>query len=188
MDIDAEIMKLSTNAQTFLKEYFSNGQSSINAARAVAKSDKTPRKDPSTYAWNILNQAEVKPIVKAFQYQQLESMHYSFEKHLSGLVRIATTPITEFVTTKGNRITVNDMNDIPKEYHSCIKKLSRVETPAGARIDIEMHDPLRAYEQLARIMGINKDKTEVNANLQIGGVLRVPSTQTAEEWEAEPSK
>jgi phage terminase small subunit len=177
-DLEASIEALPLVKQQFMREYLVDMNASA-AARRCGYSAKSCRvtaclmfKDPLL----IKIRTEYTKMVMA---QHDISVHRTLDE----LGKIAVTNIDEVCRWENNRLVVNNMDDIPPEMRAAVKKVSRVTTPLGTRLEIEMHDKIKALELIGRYHAMFTDKVKGEMDMKMGGVLRVPMPESEEEWE-----
>lgn len=107
------------------------------------------------------------------------------DRVLQEMARVAFADQASFATWGGGKVTLKDSSDLSPDDTVCVKKITEKTDNKGAKtLEIELHDKMKALEMLGRHLVLFTDKLDVNANVQVGGVLRVP-TQSEGDWEKE---
>ena len=193
MDIFAELQKLTDYERQFLLEYFKD-QNASAAAQRCAKSGfqgSEKRKTrmmsyPAQSGYLTLNKPCVRRVATAYAKQKLLSMDASITRILQELSCVAFANISHYISWKKNSIVLDGSQEIPQDLLPAIKKITRRPTRNGVLVEIELHDKDKALEMLGRYHTMFKDK--VTADVNMGGVLRVPSEMTPEQWQEQGEK
>lgn len=164
----------------FIFEYFKDQC----ASRAVRRMTLSKDMSGGATGYFILNRPHVAIVVEAFRKQKLASLGLTPERILTELSAIAMASVDHYLKWTGNSILFNSMEEIPEELRPAIKALKSIPQKDGSRrIEVELHDKIKALELAGRFHTMWKDKIDVDANVKTGGVLRVPAAMSPEEWE-----
>lgn len=185
LDIPEELEKLAKLERVFLLEYFKDMNATASYRRLQQNYDGLVSKTnpPTAGGYYIVNKPHVKRVAKAYIRQKLYAQDLSVSRVLTELGTLATANITHYVSWKGNKVVIKDVADIPEDLTPAIKRITRIDNPSGSRLEIELHDKLKALELLGKYHSIFQERVKVDADVRIGGVLRVPTVQSEEEWE-----
>ena len=179
-DLDASIEALPLNKQIFMRQFLVD----LNASAAARRCGYAATSCRVT-ACTMFQDPALRKIRTEYTKMVLEQHDITVSRTLDELAKLAFTNIDDIVKWSGNSITITNMEDIPPEMRAAVKKVSRVTTPQGTRLEIEMHDKIKALEMIGKYHAMFTDKMKVDANVNSSGVLRVPGTMSPDEWETQ---
>jgi hypothetical protein len=183
MDITWEMKNtLSDYEREYLMEWFKDQKPSA-ACRRMTLSKAKDGMSAGVTAHLVHNRPHVRRIANAYIKQNLASHDITPDRIIEELRKIALVDLREFTKIKGNRLTISETDKIPEELSAAIKKITRKVGPNGVQLELELFDKIKALELLGRYHAMFKEVVDSNVNMKVGGVLRVPAPQTAEEWE-----
>jgi phage terminase small subunit len=179
-DLNGSIEALPLNKQIFMRQFLVD----LNASAAARRCGYSATSCRVT-ACTMFQDPALRKIRAEYTKMVLEQHDVSVSRTLDELHKLAFTNIDDIVTWTGNNITISNLEDIPPEMRAAVKRVSRVTTPQGTRLEVEMHDKLKALEMIGKYHAMFTDKMKVDANVNSSGVLRVPEAMSAEEWESQ---
>lgn len=113
---------------------------------------------------NFFNRPLIQHAVKlAFRYR-MEQIALSTERVFDELATIAFSDISDAVSIENGRLKINDSKDMSIRTRRAIQEITETRNNQGTTIKVRMFDKLGALAQLARSLGMNKDKVEVEIN------------------------
>lgn len=116
-----------------------------------------------------LNDKGVRQYINARRADARRELVIDTTRVLSELSALAFTDITDVVEVKGNKVVVNDLDDLTPEQRKSIKKITYKEREnkygTNTELIVEMHDKQRAIDTLCKHLGIiesAKNMTQIN--------------------------
>jgi len=142
--------------QNFVKLYVATGD-----AKSAARDAKLPDDDKTS---ELLEHVSVKAAIAELHEQVLRRIHESEDTVLSRYSNIAEGNLLDYIdfgdldhrgrVVMGN-IKPKDIRMMPRHMQQRVKKFKISHTNDNTNFEIELHDPMRANEQLAKLLGLD---------------------------------
>jgi len=156
-----------TKHKEVLIEYLSNGR---NAKRAYKKiypsvSDATAE----TNGPKILRNALVKAALKEHDDEKWEARKDRLNEMLDKFIDIADSDISDVVEYDGKELKIKKLKDIKntKVIHEIKHKVSDTKYGENIEKSVKMYDKVKALENIAKILNMIADKTELTGTIEI---------------------
>lgn len=163
-------------ADEFLKD--------LNASAAVIRCG-FDTVHPGQLGYYLMQLPEIQQKIQAAMTARAERTTITKDRVLQEMARVAFANQTDFATWDDGKVCLKNSTALSRDDTACVSEVSQTTHPNGTRkVSIRLHDKMKALEMLGRHLVLFNDKLDLNANVQVGGVLRVP-TQSAEDWEKE---
>lgn len=145
---------LSPAQQKFVEVYLRT----LSARRAAREAGYT---DDHFEGWRLLrNERVVKAIEKGKEALRRRNEHLEDEA-LRQLAMVAFSDISDVVEAGGEAFNVKNLDDLPDSVRAAVKKVTFTPGKHGDRIQVEMHDKLRAIEMLGKFFDMWKESIKV---------------------------
>lgn len=146
--------------------------------------------DPSSYGWRIIHVKAVADEISRRKEEMRRRNEHVEDQVVRELALVGFANIADFINFSNNSITIKCLDDIPEGVRPCIKKVTLTPGQHGDRIQIELHDKLKALEMLGKYMdlwGDSKVQTPAGAPgaapIQVvTGIPRPPDGPAADDW------
>ncbi len=145
--------------------------------------------DPRRRGWITMQvQAVVDEINRRTEELKRRNAHLE-DQVLQELATVAFSNIADFVNFSDGALVVKSLDDIPDEARAVIKKVTLSPGKYGDKIQLELHDKIKANELLGKFLEMWGDKNLNPAGPPVAqpicvvtGIDRQPG-EVAEEWE-----
>lgn len=129
--------------------------------------------DPVSQGWSLMRTASVADAITKGKEEMRRRNEHLEDQVLQELAKIAFSDISDVVTFDGTSMLVKRLEDIPEDVRPCIRKLTLTPGKYGDRVQIELHDKLKAQELLGKYMDLWSERVKVE-----GGDVPVQIEQT----------
>ncbi len=141
--------KLTNKQRRFVDRYLVH----LNAPRAAKEAGYSSR-SARNQAHRMMTNDDISAAIESAMKERSERLKISQDDVLRMLVDLVESNIGEICFWEKNKILMRDLNEIPRERLSGIKKLSCRETSWGRSISITMYDKVAALTLLGKHLGL----------------------------------
>lgn len=165
---------LTHRERRFVEEYLVD----LNATHAMRRCGKANQFDGKDYAHKdsacvSAMQMLRKPSVANAIEIALKEVGVTRVWIIDRLAKLASADLSQFVRKVNGKIEVLDTADVDPYQHSNLVELSETITEFGTAVHVKVHDPKPALFKLAKLLGMEVDRTEISG--PDGGPMQVES-------------
>lgn len=87
------------------------------------------------------------------------------------LSKLIDSNISDVMEIGPGGILVKDFSELPREITACVQEVHEVRNAQGTQIRVKLYDKIGAINTLCKLLGFNKEKTEVNVTVDVADRL-----------------
>ena len=154
--------------EKFARLYASTGNAAKSRIEAGYKPGNSSRN--AVEAYKLMQNPDIAAVHEHYQHEISKKIDINENRILAEIASIAFCNIANMF--EGGKI--KDISDVPVSVQRAVKSI-KVHVPQGkdvthSVVNIEMHDKLKALQQIAEIKGINKtQQQDINVTVNIDG-------------------
>lgn len=140
-------------------------------AKAYKKDYEKTRGSCDSSAHTLLRHPEISALIKEKEDEEekriADKYHVDKDKIIRKLAAIAYSNIDDFLTYDNDGVYITPSSELTRMQTAALKKVTQKATKYGDDISIELHDKRGALVDLARILGMYKNKLELDAGADL---------------------
>lgn len=134
----------------------------------------------------------VKPIVLAALHEltadSMRRCQMNVPKLVRELANIIDGNITDIVDAGAKGLRIRDLSDMPRNITAAVKEIHETRNSQGRQMRVLMYDKLQAMQQLATLLGLNKQKEATEVTVELGERLTKAIERASVQAAQKPAK